>query len=376
MHRENMSSDAALLQMTSHHSRGHRGHRFRRYVHGEFTAAMGTARSASLSLGSSTQYRRAVQLWLEFCHRSPLHRHRSLDSRSGIRLLDQCVCSYLDTVYHSGQGRRRQLGVNTVFGLYYYYPYIRGQLAQSEQHLRGWARLRPSVSRPPFTWPLVTLVAVTMAMNGYGEGALATLVGFDALLRISELSSLRVQDVAAPSDLRRGRVSSSAVRGTSGTLPSGHVLLTLPVTKTGRDQWVELTNSSVENLLLQHIRGRSGHELVFRLHLPHHTRDAARAYRHALHLVCRGLGLEGHNYTPHSLRHGGATHALLHLRQSIETVMQRGRWRSMESCRTYLQAGRAQLLQQSIAPSILTLAQEVSGDWYDTIRDGLHLPNH
>jgi integrase len=90
--------------------------------------------------------------------------------------------------------------------------------------------------------------------------------------------------------------------------------------------------------------------------------------------VCRGLQLQEHRFTPHSLRHGGATHALLHLGQSIETVMHRGRWQSVNSCRIYLQAGRAQLLQQDIDPDILSFADQVAGDWYDTVRDGLHLP--
>jgi integrase len=367
-----MSSDAALAPMTrpSAHSRG--GHRSTRGGHDEFLVEMGAVRSASLAVGSAAAYRKAVRLWSVHCQSGSHHRHGSLDEPSAIRRLDRCVVTYLDTVYHHGAGRRRQLGVNTVYGLYYYYPSIRGRLAQSEQHLRGWSRLRPSMSRPPLTWPLVTLIAVTMAMNGYGEGALASLVAFDALLRISELTALRVRDISSPTDPRRGRIGS--LRGRSGVeaAVSGHVLLRLAVTKTGRNQWVELTNVSVEALLLQHISGRQGDEVVFNLLLSHHRRDAARAYRHALRVVCRGLGLEGHHFTPHSLRHGGATHALWHLRQSIETVMLRGRWQSMSSCRTYLQAGRAQLLQQSVDPAILALAETVSTDWYDTVRDGLH----
>jgi integrase len=347
------------------------GRHSRQGVHCGFIPRLGPLRSASLNPGSATAYHRAVQLWLEFCHRISSHRHRSLDSRSGVRHLDHCVCVYLESIYHHGGGRRRQLAVNTVFGLYYYYPSIRRRLVESEQLLRRWSRLKPPVSRPPLTWPLATLIAVTMALNGYGDGALATLVAFDGLLRISELTSLCVKDVSAPSDPRRGRISTSGRRSVVGPGASSHVLLHLAITKTGRNQWVELTNTSVENLLLQHVNGRQPDQRVFRLRLPNHRRNAARAYRHALCVVCRSLGLEGLHYTPHSLRHGGATHALLHLRQSVETVLLRGRWQSMNSCRVYLQAGRAQLLQQVIDPAILSLAETVSGDWYDTVCQGL-----
>jgi integrase len=369
-----MQSDAALVPMARRPRQSRTRRCSVRSLHRQIMSDMGAVRSASLAVGSASAYRRAVRLWRGFCRHAPLHQHESLDERPGVRLLDQCVCVYLDTIYRRGAGRRRQLGVNTVYGLYYLYPSIRGRLASSEQHLRGWIRLRPPVSRPPLTWPLVTLIAVTMAMNGYGDGALATLVAFDALLRISEVTSLRVRDVSAPSDPRRGRIDSSVSRSVVGTATSGHVLLRLAITKTGRNQWVELTNLSVETLLLQHISGRQDDELVFNLLLPHHSTQAARAYRYALHVVCHRLGLEGQHFTPHSLRHGGATHALLHLRQSVETVLLRGRWQSMSSCRTYLQAGRAQLLQQHIAQSTLALAETVAGDWYNAIHTGLQLP--
>lgn len=327
------------------------------------------------SLSVATAYQRAVQLWLDFCRHSPHHRHRSLSRRSGVSDVDHCVYLFLAAIHREGSGRRRQLAVNTVYGLYYKHPDIRGQgLRLSEQLLRGWARDRPSVSHPPLTWPLTTLLAVTMAMNGYADGALASLVSFDGLLRISEMTALRIRDVSAPSDPRRGRVSRPTDSGDSSS--SGHVLLRLAVTKTGSNKWVELTDPAVEALLLQHIQGRPGDDRVFRLLPPAHTSTSSSAsYRHAFRLVCRGLGLEDLHFTPHSLRHGGATHALQHLHQSVETVMLRGRWQSMASCRTYIQAGRAQLLQLSVPSSILSLAQAVAGDWYTTVCSAL-VPAH
>lgn len=86
-----------------------------------------------------------------------------------------------------------------------------------------------------------------------------------------------------------------------------------------------------------------------------------------MRMTCDALGLQSHHFTPHSLRHGGATHAYSHLGQSIETIMHRGRWQSTQSCKTYLQAGRAQLLEQNIHQYIFLLAQQVESDWYPRI---------
>ena len=107
------------------------------------------------------------------------------------------MCRFMASVYQQDSGRRRQLAVNTVYGLYHNHPRIRHQLTESEQLLTGWTTLRPSVPHPPFTWPVVTLVAVTMALHGYADGALATLVAFDGLLRVGEVVNLCVSDVSA-----------------------------------------------------------------------------------------------------------------------------------------------------------------------------------
>jgi integrase len=328
-------------------------------------------RSATLAEGSTSAYERAVELWDAYCRGAPSHRHGSLDRQSGITQLDLCVRRYVASLYRRGGGRRRQSAVATVYGLYYYYPEIRGRLARSHQLLNGWVRRRPPVSHPPLTWPLVTLIAVTMALNGYPAGALATLVAFDGLLRISEVANLCVGDVSPPTDARRGRSAVSADALSPSTLPSSHVILRLARTKTGSNQSVWLTHAAVERLLLLHVQGRDAGARVFQLTTPRHRTSPTGAYRHALRVVCDELGLGSHHFTPHSLRHGGATHALLHLGQSIETIMHRGRWQSNSACRVYLQAGRARLLELSVAPPILSLAEDVADDWYTTCHDAV-----
>jgi hypothetical protein len=354
----------AVSLMPNRSSPSHARRAVRWMVDESLEATRHLLRTASLSPGTVMAYRGAVRHWQNYCNNRSPHTHHPMSHRSGPAELDDCVSFYLAFLYQQRGGRGRQLGVCTIFGLYLEYPSIRGRLVESEQMLQGWARIRPSVSHPPLTWPLVTLIAVTMAANGYGHGAIATLVAFDGLLRISEVTALRVGDVSAPVDRRRG----GADFASSSRSSPGRVLLRLAVTKTGSNQWVELYNADVSHLLLRHIQHRPSDALVFDLHTVRRSSNPATAYRRALRVVCNAVGLGACHFTPHSLRHGGATHAMQHLGQSIDTVMHRGRWRSEASTRTYLQAGRAQLLEQFIPAAVLANADQASRGWLSDLR--------
>ena len=63
------------------------------------------------------------------------------------------------------------------------------------------------------------------------------------------------------------------------------------------------------------------------------------------------LGVGGTLYVPHSLRHGGATHDFLRT-GSIEHVQFRGRWKSMESSRRYIQQSHALLAAQQVPSNL------------------------
>src|SRR5262249_25473777 len=156
-----------------------------------------------------------------------------------------------------------------------------------------WHRTHPSTSHPPLTWELTCLMAVWMAIRGQHHAALAMLVGFDCYLRIGELLSLQVQDVAVSNDPRLG-----------SAYP--RVLLRLAHTKTGRNQAVTVEDSDVAKLLTSHVQGRQQSDRVFQV-----SRDS---FYKLFHGACRAFGLDGLNYSPHSLRHGGATRHFLQKR--------------------------------------------------------------
>jgi integrase len=335
--------------------------------------ASSVLRAASLAPSTGSAYSAAVSQFITYCSSLPAHRHHDPPHRAAALELDRCVEGYISLLYVRYHGRNRQLAVNTVYGIYVQTPELRGLLKRSEQLLKGWIRLAPPVSHPPLTWPLAVLLAATMAGNGLLDCAIATLVGFDALLRVSEMLGIRVGDVSTLSDIRRGLPSSSS-HPFSQQLPlpsSSRVCLRLSVTKTGHNQWAELYTDEVGLLLTRWIHGRSAEEYVFGL--PVAPSQRPDYYRRALRATCDALGLSSSNFTPHSLRHGGATHAHLQLNQSIEHVMHRGRWRSNDTCRVYIQAGRAALLTQHLPLKVITLAADVTSQWY-SVMDTLCFP--
>ena len=177
-----------------------------------------------------------------------------------------------------------------------------------------------------------------MAVRGEFDAALMMLVGFDCYLRIGELMNLTVQDVAMANDPRIG----AAYRG---------VLLRLGKTKTGNNQTVTVESNDVAYLLQRHVRGRKSNEKVFTIGL-------SRFYS-LMRQACDAFGLGEHGYTPHSLRHGGATRHFLQ-GKPIADIQFRGRWSEAKSVRTYIQSGRALLLLTNVDSDVFSVAQDCS----------------
>lgn len=204
---------------------------------------------AALAHPTTVLYYTAVQAYTTFCQARPPHRHHRLPHPSTIIDLDNCVRVYIGHLYSAHNGRGRNRAINTVYGLYAIDPQLRGGLRRSEQLLTGWTRLAPSISHPPLTWPLVTLLACSMAKAGHPGCALATVVGFHALLRVSELVAVRVVDVSLASDPRRGLHVPPNLNAATGAARRTRVCIRLAVTKTGSNQWVELYNDRVAALV-------------------------------------------------------------------------------------------------------------------------------
>ncbi len=275
------------------------------------------------------KYTQALNLFLAFCDK---HAARVASARD----VDRLLMHYIQHLYDTG--RPFHLAACAVFGLQHHSPWLAQRLASAKLALKGWHRLRPSESHPPLTWELTCLLSAWMAMQGEHDAALAMLVGFDCYLRISEILGLKVQDVATARDPRLG----AAYRG---------VMLRLAKTKTGNNQSVTVESADVAALLQAHIRGRRPRGSVFSV-------SRSRFYT-LMHSASRAFGLASHGYTPHSLRHGGATRHYLQGRP-VADIQFRGRWSDAKSVRTYIQSGRALLLLQTVDSDVFEVAAETA----------------
>lgn len=288
---------------------------------------------ASLAESTKKKYNRAVHLFLQWCKRE--HRTAATFDK-----LDDLITDYFHDLYEQGDGKGKGLAADTLYGVCKYFPRAKGNLPTAEQSLRGWQRLQTAVSYPPLTWELTVAIAVQMCRHGLVRHGIGTLLAFDCFLRVGELVGLRKSDVADVGDVRVG----VGLRG---------MCLRLRQTKTGPNQWVEIDNPHVRQLL--------------RVVITHTSKPEDRlfpftssAFRSAFKSICAELGLS-EDYVPHSLRHGGATHWHIN-NHRIEDILMRGRWQSTKSARRYVQAGRAMLLSMDVPAHIAKIGEQLSAN--------------
>jgi hypothetical protein len=71
-------------------------------------------------------------------------------------------------------------------GLHFFLPQSKGNLHVSALAIRGWGRLRPTVSHPPLSWELAVAVAVAVRLGcaDRWSSGVAVLLAFNCYLRI------------------------------------------------------------------------------------------------------------------------------------------------------------------------------------------------
>ncbi len=245
-------------------------------------------------------------------------------------VIDEILTDYLHDLYLDGGGKGK--AQDTIFGLMAFSPQLKGRLHLSLLALRGWQKLQPVVSYPPLSAELCVAVAVKLAFSGHWRAGVGVLLAFDCFLRVGELTSLKCEDVA---DSKDPRVSSS-FKGMS---------LRLRSTKTGPNQWVEVSDARVQTLLRTILSTRRPSDSLLGL--------SAERFRRLFKSSCSALGLSP-RYVPHSLRHGGATSC--HLQgMSIEQILLRGRWASSKTAKRYIQSGRAMLLSMETPATLVPI---------------------
>lgn len=289
----------------------------------------------ALAPASLRAYQRSLSGFLVHARLTP----QQLLSEPATRL-DRLLAVYIQHSYDSASPFT--YAAHALHAVVFHRPDVKARMFVSRQCLKGWERVRATASHPPLTWELTVVLACTLARSGYHGPAVALLVGFDCYLRVGELTRIRRRDVVMPSDARFGRAHTA-------------MAVCLARTKTGLNQSVALRCPDVAAILSAWVRSLpgtagEGNQLIF----PFSPDFLRRLMRNA----CVQLHLRT-PYVPHSLRHGGATADFLRT-GSVEQVQFRGRWKSMESLRTYVQTARALLAAQEVPTALNELGMRLS----------------
>ena len=296
-------------------------------------------RDAAVSQRTMYKYKKCVA---EFIQHS--HQQLSLIPFNDFDALDYALSQYFEQLYK--QHLSYSKAVCTLYGLCLLFPklYDRRMLADSKLRLKGWRRLKPSTSYPPLTYEVVCAISIHMIFKGHVDEGIATLLSFDCYLRISEFVNLKVSDIVIPGiDCRSSRTLRHKV------------VLCLEQTKTGRNQSVIIRRSEIASLVSTFIQHKktlhSKRSNIQPLKLFSFT---AASYRRIFKSTCYQLHLSHIGYTPHSLRHGGATFDFQNS-ISISDIKTRGRWRDTKSAERYIQTGVALLRLYHVPPSVFEI---------------------
>lgn len=236
-------------------------------------------------------------------------------------------------------GESQHTARKTLYALLHFHPHLAGRLPTAHRCLRGFSNLRPTgVQHPPLPWHIAHGVAFVLASQGVPAAAIAVLLSHHTLLRISEVVAIRAGDFrythtpATPLHLRQ------------------HVLH-LPRTKTGLNQSCLITDTGVSQLVLTWCASKAPNDKVFPF--------SANRLRCLFKRACAVLGLPS-SVVFHSLRHGGATEAVLK-GVPLPVVRRMGRWKQDSSLDRYVQVGPVTIMSLNLSPFGSRLVQSLRG---------------
>jgi len=247
-----------------------------------------------------------------------------------VRALERALIEWMEELHEEGVGPH--VGNCVMGAVKLMSQRTHNELVDARALLLDWNGLGRAQHWPPMPYPVLFLIAESQLAQGQLGTALAFLLAFTGLLRISEVAGLRVQDVVFPEDPRFWGVA--------------FVVLALAHTKTGDDLSAEIRAAWVWPLLRTWVRTRSAGGPRARLFV------SPTELRAALSRSLVQLGLQHVGFVFHSFRAGGALY-LLNQGTPLGETLRRGRWRRPESARPYLQRLRALAAGRAIPAALL-----------------------
>eukprot|EP00438_Fugacium_kawagutii_P034925 Skav206386 [mRNA] locus=scaffold834:537491:538219:- [translate_table: standard] len=198
-----------------------------------------------------------------------------------------------------------------------FYPHLRHRLPIASQFYRNWTKAYIPVRATPLAWTLLEAMMGYALYHNQLRMALLLGLGFDAMLRTSEMLNLTVQHLVFHP--RKAKVS-----------------LVIPTSKTsqGNPQVILVEDAVLVTLAKQVAASQRSSSLIWK--------GSPQAFRKAFEKILRKLGFPCGSYYPYSLRRGGAT---FHFQtfSNLDLTVQRGRWACARTARVYIDSGTAQL---------------------------------
>ena len=176
---------------------------------------------------------------------------------------------------------------------------------------------------------IAVAMAATMLRNGDTAAAIATLTAWDCYLRVSELCNMKVKHILTLHDTRNTMTTAANTLWRTGP----RTIIAMPDTKSASPQYVSIDNQHIDALLLAYIQrhNKQPDDYLF----PYTTSTYTKLFHEVLNL----LQMHHIPFTPHSLRHGGASEHFVQKGESaLQQIQFRGRWVSTSSLRAYIQA--------------------------------------
>ena len=279
------------------------------------------------SVGPATlkSYRSALSSFLAWLQEEGVVRVK------GFEALDDLLVEYFEFVFVSLGPKAKHHAVNARSAILLFSPNARWSMNGSARALKGWSRLKPSKQRPPMPWELATLIVDELRERKLRDHEWVFRACFEGYLRLSEAIGAKAQDIDASNQ---------------------EGVLALPKSKTGLNQSVIIHQGDWLNLTRRLLKRppKKSSSLV---------RISAHEFRRTLQTVLKKLGVRHVRFTPHSLRHGGATRDFM-LGIPIADIVVRGRWAQAKTASRYIQQGRALLVKLSLSKGLRKLMRSTA----------------
>ena len=245
-----------------------------------------------------------------------------LEAQPDLKNLDGLLCDWIELQWSRGEAVNAI--ADTLSGLHFFWPDLRGLLRQAWRMFKSWRRIEAPRRAPPLTVHIVRAVTAHAVLQEDLQFAALFSLGFHCLLRTGELLALRYKDIEFTEEC--GVVSLMASK--SGL-------------RTGTEEAVAIRDPLVFNIIgtLHSLHCHSKAQKLWP-HSANYFRKTFQGYMRFFRLCHSGM-------KPYSLRRGGATY-LMEQGLSVDLILLRGRWKSLGVARLYLEDGLAQLPRMRI----------------------------